>query len=155
MEKCDAINHLEEILKDEPPLHRHERDVYISAVRGHFAEIQTLQKQGYSFIQICRALMKDGELPVDARARYFRQAFHRERLRREKDAILAASLAGNSRQIAGKILEKPVREEVVIETTTPTAEALEKERRQKLGLDTMTNTRNGRVVRNMNGGFEF
>lgn len=155
MEKSDAVSHLEEILKEESPLHKHEQNVYIGPVREHFAEIQALRKKGYGFIQICRALIKDAKLPEDAKVRYLRQAFHRECRRRERDGVLIASLNGIPKQVAKKVTERPMKKEAISEIELSTAKALEKERRQKLGFEAEADAQNGRVVRNTNGGFDF
>jgi len=155
MEKSDAGSHLGEILKEEPPLHKHERNVYIDPVREHFAEIHTLRKKGYGFIQICRALIKDAKLPEDANVRYLRQAFHRECRKQERDGVITASLNGSPKQVTKKVTEKPMKKETISERGPSTAEALEKERRQKLGFEAGADKQNGRVVRNTNGGFDF
>ena len=155
MEKSDASSHLAEILKEESPLHKHEQNVYIGPVREHFAEIQTLRNKGYGFIQICRALIKDAKLPEDAKVRYLRQAFHRECRKRERDGVLIASLNGTPKQIAKKVTEKPMKKESASEVKPSTVDALEKERRQKLGFESEADAQNGKIVRNTNGGFDF
>ncbi len=88
MEKTDSVH---EIHIEEPPLQRHEKNIYIGVVREHFVEIQRLRKNRYSFIQICGALVRDKKLPEDVKVRYFRQAFRRECLRQEKMSALAES----------------------------------------------------------------
>ena len=54
---------LREALIGEHPLQRSEKNIHIAAVREHFTDVLFLSKEGFTFVQICRALVKNKKLP--------------------------------------------------------------------------------------------
>lgn len=151
----EAAGGLREILAEESPLHRHEENAYIGAVREHFTEIRALRKDGYSFIQICRALVRDKKLPEDAKVRYFRQAFRREYRRLEKEGTLAALLNGTSRQTPKKSVVSPEKQKALHETYAQKTEAHEEEKIKKTDTGRVVHTGTGTIVKRPDGGFDF
>jgi DNA-binding transcriptional MerR regulator len=86
LETVDA--QVEEAIKEEkPPGNKGER-VYSDTARCFFAKIKALRDRGFSFVQICKAYEKIGQLPKYSNPYSFRQAFLRELGRRNQSGEL-------------------------------------------------------------------
>lgn len=153
----ERVGGLTEVLTGEQPLQRPEKNIYIAAVREHFTEIRMLRKDGFSFVQICRALVKTEKLPENMKVRCFRQAFRRECLKQEREGVLTALLGGASKPVVKKIAGKPENQKPLqrVEAQGNEAEVLERERRKKLGTKTIPLLGGGSITKTLDGGFEF
>jgi hypothetical protein len=90
LEKIDE--QIEEALRDEESPKRREGYVYSGATRRFFGKIKALRGRGYSFVQICRAYEKIGQLPKHSNPNVFRQAFLREAERRKREGEILKEL---------------------------------------------------------------
>ena len=153
----EKIKSLREALIGEHPLQRSEKNIYTAAVREYFTEILFLRKDGFSFVQICKALVKNKKLPENMKSRCFQQAFRRERLKQEREGFLMASLNDASKLAEKKIVEKPEKQKPPqkVNAENQDTEALERERRKKLGLGRVIPVAGGSIIKTGDGGFEF
>ncbi len=153
----ETTQSLREALIGEHPLQRSEKNIYIAAVREHFTEILFLRKEGFSFVQICRALVKNKKLPEDMKVRCLQQAFRRELIKQEREGFLMAFLNDASKLAAKKLVEKPEKQKPPqnVNAQELDAEALEKERKRKLGVGRVIPAIGGDIIITGDGGFEF
>ena len=123
--------------------------VFAVIAREYSLQIQTMREEGYSYIEICHAFEKENLLPEKSNIESFRQACRRQLSRKAKK--------GRHLNAAKKLVEKPEKPKQPEKVDTPEqdTEALERERRKKLGLGRVIPTPGGSVTRTYDGGFEF
>ena len=152
------------VLKEEEPLAKCSAYTYTRVVQEHFEKICSMKQKRFSYIQIWKALKTLNVPPEYSNAHSFRQAFNREWKRQKGEESLKSFLKENLKQGAkyqelDGTMPKPkprTPSELLGEKRDSTdTEALEKERRKKLGLGRIIPTPSGNVVRTGDGGFEF
>jgi hypothetical protein len=148
---------VEEAIKGESPPRRRERCVYSDTARRFFSKIKALRGRGYSFVQICKAYEKAGQLPKRSNPYSFRQAFLRESGKRNREEELLKELkndtnaAGKAPGVsadAGRIFEKPEAKKA-----RESAGTVQHRIREMTG--TPVDTGLGRITRHSDGSFEY
>lgn len=165
MEKSEiGIESILAVLEEEGPLAKCSANTYTRVVQEHFDKICLMKQKRFSYIQIWKALKSLNVLPEYSNAHSFRQAFNREWKRQKGEESLKAFLKANLKPSAkiqeqGTVAHKPKPlippEQPEKKDDDTEAEALEKERRKKLGLGRTIPTPGGSVTRTVDGGFEI
>ena len=152
------------VLEEEVPLAKCSAYTYTRVVQEHFEKICLMKERRFSYTQIWKALKMLNLLPEYSNAHSFRQAFNREWKRRKGEESLESFLKANPKPItnfqepgnANHNLKQCTPPELLKEKSDDTeAEALERERRKKLGFGRVVPTSGGNVIRTVDGGFEF
>jgi hypothetical protein len=152
----DVAQKIESRLNEAVPFNARGINAYSNEAGAYFETIRAMRRKGYSFVQICRAFEKENVLPKNSSPRFFRQAFHRERKRREaeeslseiaKNADVAPVKADSARPIPPAKTPEPAK-------PAPAGEAAEKERLRKMNSVTV-NTGLGKIVKHPDGTFDL
>jgi len=157
MENDDGgIGRVYERLSAEGPLWKCDPCVYHATVCRYFQQIQAMRREGFSYVQICRAFEEEKVLPGNPKVNSFRQAYRRERVRRERGGILKSLLKGDGGELPRKPAVKPVIMPEPQVTTAKTPEEVEKERQKRRIGGTKVETLNGgTITKYTDGGFDF
>jgi hypothetical protein len=150
---------IEQAIKNEMPSGEKEGYVYSDTARRFFPKIKSLRRRGFSFIQICRAYEKIGQLPKHSNPYSFRQAFLRELRRRDRNEELLRELRDGGCEVKK---ETPMSPLLVVadavnngaEKADIVSEQAEKERIRKLtGIEVDTGL--GKIIKHSDGSFEY
>lgn len=155
-EANEGIKRVIQKLRDEVPLRKCDAMIYAARAREYCQEIQRMRNDGFSYLQICRAFEEERLLPENSKADSFRQACRRAFIKQGKRKDLAVARKEAPAPVTGKASEGPPKKgEASHEASTQTAEALERERRKKLGLDKPIFTGTGTIIKHADGSFDF
>ena len=155
-EANEGIERVIQKLRNEVPLRKCDAMIYAARAREYCKEIQRMRNDGFSYLQICRAFEEERLLPENSNVDSFRQACRRAFIKQGKHKDLAVAKKEAPEPVTGKAPEgPPKKEEARREVATQTAEALERERRKKLGLDKPIYTGTGRIIKHADGSFDF
>jgi hypothetical protein len=152
---------VENAIKDEKPPGIKEECAYSDAVRRFFAKIKALRSRGFSFVQICKAYEKIGQLPRHSNPYSFRQAFLRESSRRTQDEELLKAVKDIPHELGKETLPPPTSATPVAKAEKNNAEeaGINDELAGKKWIENMTsstvNTGLGKLTKHANGSFDF
>jgi DNA-binding transcriptional MerR regulator len=151
---------VEEAIKEEKaPGNKGER-VYSDTARCFFTKIKALRDRGFSFVQICKAYEKIGQLPKDSNPYSFRQAFLRELGRQNQSGELLKEVKeggrDTERESPPQILAAPAMEHRENNTMKAGSsdELTEEKRVEKLTSSTVK-TGLGKLTKHSDGSFDF
>lgn len=153
----EVIERVIDRLHEEARQSQSDTKIFAVIAREYSLQIQTMREEGYSYIEIYSAFEKENLLPEKANIDSFRQACRRQ-LRRQVTKEVHRTQSKDALSLVTKKLVEKQEKGALSQVTTAQhqdAEALEKERRKKLGLDKGINTPSGMIIKDAEGGFEF